>query len=178
MCPKYWGLLTSHTHMDTHSLRSLGISDGASQGSESGLSVWPYGLPHTRSISSLQQAHCIFHLIIHSFSKCSPPLSQALCLGAQNAWPPSWILSICSPAVQSAMELSIRCGRCQRRRTETVGHFRNSRSQRYSLTPGHVIKDVETLRDRAWTAMRVVTDKILARNRDVVSVRVNRIFQK
>ena len=41
-----------------------------------------------------------------------------------------------------------------------------------------MIKDVETLRDRAWPAMRVVTDKILARNRDVVNVRVNRNFQK
>lgn len=49
---------------------------------------------------------------------------------------------------------------------------------RSTASHGHVIRDVETVRDRAWPAMTVVTDKVLARNGDVVNVTVNRVSRK
>lgn len=49
---------------------------------------------------------------------------------------------------------------------------------RSTASHGHMFRDEETVRDRAWPAMRVVTDKVLARNRDVVNVTVNRVFRK
>lgn len=34
------------------------------------------------------------------------------------------------------------------------------------------------MRDRAWSAMRAVTDMVLARNGDAVNVTVSRVFRK
>ena len=94
------------------------------------------------------------------------------------------------PAGLSAMDVSGTADRVGTRGEEQTrfcvfrSKCQDTQSHKYSLTHGDMIRDVETLRDRVWPVMRVVTEKGMARKGDkvrdgnVVNGKVPRIVQR